>query len=53
MTSWVIVSKGTGNAVAETFLRNVAEAVNREKYDVLPVGEYLGGLNKRIKEGAA
>lgn len=49
--SWIITDKSTGNAIAETFLRHVAEAINTDKYDAVPVLEYLQGLNRKIKEG--
>lgn len=44
--SWVIVSKATGAAVLETFSEDVASRVNRAAYDVLPILDYLVGLNK-------
>ena len=43
--SWVVVSKATGEAVLETFSRRVANAINLERYRVVPIGEWLGGLN--------
>jgi hypothetical protein len=49
--SWVIVQIATGEAIAETFLQHVAEAINRDKYKTVPIGEYLGDLNRRIKAG--
>jgi hypothetical protein len=50
--SWVIVRKITGEAIAETFLRHVAEAVNREAFDVMPIGEWLALINQRTREAA-
>lgn len=47
--SWIITEKATGNAIAETFLRHVAEAVNTEKYEAVPIMEYLQGLNRKIR----
>ncbi len=47
--SWVIVEKATGKAVFETFKQNVADAINRSKYDVIEAGEYLAALNAKIK----
>ena len=44
--SWVAVDKSTGKAVLETFEKKTADAINREKYDVLPIQDYLGSLNK-------
>jgi hypothetical protein len=48
--SWVIVRREDGQAVLETFNRRVADAINRERYDVIPAGEYLGRLNRKIRE---
>jgi Large polyvalent protein associated domain 38/Type III restriction enzyme, res subunit len=42
----VVVGKATGRAVLETTDRKKAEAVNRDKFDVVPIGEYLASLNK-------
>lgn len=47
--SWVIVDKKTGKAVMETFKRATADAINREKFDVLPALQYLQQLNKATK----
>ena len=46
-TSWVAVSKETGEAVREIQLQSIAEKVNTDKYDVIPVGKYLASLNKK------
>ena len=43
--SWVIVEKATGKAIFETFNSKVADAVNREKYEVVPILEYLVSIN--------
>ena len=48
--SWVIVDKQTGKAVMETFNRTTADAINREKFDVLPALEYLQKLNRSLKK---
>lgn len=48
--SWVIVSKATGAAVFETFNERVASAINQEKYEALPILQYLYQLNETIKE---
>ena len=50
--SWVVTDKATGAAVLETWQASVAAKVNRDRYDVTPVMEYLQGLNARIKAGA-
>ncbi len=47
VASWVIVDKRTGEAVAETFLEHVAEAINTDKYSAVPVHVYLASLNNK------
>ena len=47
--SWIVVRRDTGEAVMETFTRSVADAINRNFYDVLPAAVYLG----RISAGRA
>ena len=49
ITSWVIVRKATGEAVLETYSARVAFAINKEKYRVVPILEYLEGINAEIK----
>ena len=51
VTSFVIVDKQTGKAVMETFNRATADAVNRNKFDVLPTLEYLQKLNRDLSMG--
>ena len=48
--SWVAVSKTTGDAVFETFSIDTAKAINLEKYDVVPVYDYLVSHNERINK---
>ena len=45
--SWVIIRKATGEAVMETFSLDVVGLVNRDKYEVKPILEYLQGLNRK------
>lgn len=47
--SWVVVHKESGEAVLETFSIRTAQAINLEKYDVIPILEYLYALNAKIK----
>lgn len=47
--SWMIVSKATGIAVMETFIPEVAAAVNPLNYDVVDAHTYLCALNKKIR----
>jgi hypothetical protein len=51
-SSWVVTDKKTNKAVFETFDPTVAAAVNTEKYNVVPIGEYLPGLNKTAYDWA-
>lgn len=45
--SWVIVSKATGKAVLETFSSDVAQAINLEKYRVVPILDWLVSLTPK------
>jgi hypothetical protein len=47
--SWVIVNKSTGLCLFETFNIKIAQAINQNKYDVLPIYDYLAKLNRSIK----
>jgi hypothetical protein len=47
--SWVIIDKATGEALFETYEERTANAINREKYLVIPIAKYLGALNKSIR----
>lgn len=50
--SWVIVNQKTGKAVFETFDQKIADKVARdysETHKAVPIQEYLGELNKKIK----
>lgn len=51
--SWVVVSRATGKPVLETFERRVADAINLEKYEALPIGKWLARLNDQIRHEAA
>lgn len=46
--SWVIVDKVTDEAVLETFSDKIAKAINTEKYNVVPILEYLQSLNRKL-----
>ena len=47
--SWIIVNKETGKAVFETFERTTMQAVNRNKYQVMTVMEWLQSVNKAVQ----
>ena len=44
--SWVIRDKNTREVVMETFDRKKVDALNTEKYEAVPIGEYLSSLNE-------
>jgi len=46
--SWIVVRKGTLEAVYETWSRSVAEKVNAERYQVLTALDYLQRFNAAI-----
>lgn len=46
--SWVVVSRATGEPVLETFNRKVAAAINLDRYQVIPVLEWLAGFNRSL-----
>lgn len=48
--SWVIREKATGKVIAETFNREVAQAVNTEKYEAVPIIEHLASLNQAAQQ---
>lgn len=48
--SWVIVERSTGKAIVETFLPNVAAAINTARYEAVPILAYLQNLNRSIRE---
>jgi intergrase/recombinase len=51
--SWIIVRKGTLDSVAEFFDRATVERVNGERYDALTALDYLGRLNRQIRDAGA
>ena len=49
--SWVIIDRVSKKAVLETFNPEFLEMLNTEKYQALPVKEYLEQLNLQINGG--
>jgi hypothetical protein len=49
ISSWVIKDKKTGEVIRETFQKSVADKVNTDKYEAVPILEHLQGLNKKPK----
>ena len=43
--SWIVRDRDTGRGVLETFDRRVADAINTEKYDVVPALQHLQECN--------
>lgn len=52
MTSHVIVSRATGKPVLETWNRRLLQHVNTEKYEVVPVLEWLVRVNGKENRDA-
>jgi GNAT superfamily N-acetyltransferase len=48
--SWVIRNKETREVIMETFDRKKVDALNTEKYEAVPIGEYLASLNERTPD---
>lgn len=44
-TSWVIREKATGTVICETFDARKVKALNTERYEAVPIVEYLASLN--------
>ena len=50
--SWVIRNKETKEVIAETFSRKVVDALNTQKYEAVPIREFLASLNRVVKESS-
>jgi hypothetical protein len=46
-TSWIIREKATGLVLFETFNRSLVSALNTQKYEAVPIFEYLVSLNSK------
>lgn len=51
--SWVIVSKATQQPVLETYNEKIVKAINTERYEAVPILQYLQQLARSIKEQSA
>jgi len=49
-TSWVIREKETKTVIMETFDPMKVKALNTEKYEAVPIREYLASMNERSGE---
>ncbi len=43
--SWIIRNKVTKQVVMETYRLDLLERLNTEKYEAIPVQQYLGSIN--------
>jgi hypothetical protein len=50
--SWVIREIATDKVICETFSRAAVAALNTTKYEAVAIGDYLGELNRKIREAA-
>lgn len=48
-SSWVIVCRETGNPVFETWNRSTVERINLEKYEAVPIMQWLARFNASVK----
>ena len=48
VTSWIIVSKATGQPVLETFSERIVAAINLDRYRVLSSLEWLQEFNEAV-----
>lgn len=48
--SWVIREKATGTVIMETFDKKKVAALNTERYEAVPIHEYLVGANRAARE---
>lgn len=48
--SWVVREKETGAVVLETFDKKKVDSLNTEKYEAVPIQEYLGSINGQPKQ---
>jgi len=48
-SSWVIVEKTTNKTIFEIFNKSITDKINVEKYQAIPILEYLQNLNKTIQ----
>lgn len=47
--SWIIRNIATREVICETYSKAMVARLNTAKYEAVPIGEYLGSLNKKCK----
>ena len=48
--SWVIIDKGTGEVILETFNIEFVNKIDKAQYNAIPILEYLGSINGKKKK---
>lgn len=48
--SWVIREKASGKVLIETFNEGWLRRLNTEKYEAVPILDYLYEVNQKVKE---
>jgi len=48
-TSWVVREKATGRVVFETFNPTIVARLNTDRYEAVPIMDYLTEFNRRVK----
>lgn len=51
--SWIVVDRRTGKPVIEIYTRDIAEAVNQTRYEVLTALQWLQRFNRQQRRGEA
>jgi hypothetical protein len=47
--SWVILEKSSTRVICETFDKHVVERLNTERYEAVPILDYLVGFNAKVR----
>lgn len=50
VTSWVIREKETGRVIAETFNKEAVIHLNTERYEAVPILQYLQEINRAAQD---
>lgn len=48
--SWVIRETAAKRVLFETFSAKLVAALNTQRYEAVPIGQYLGEMNREIRE---
>jgi hypothetical protein len=51
--SWVIREISTKKVICETFDRRKVDALNKDRYEAVPIIEYLAALNASLRSSPA